>query len=372
MYFRQGGVNARIRDGVALNGKICLKPYLYPFRCESNNDPCPRNPITSGRRSCRVVVFSGVVVTVAFSGTAILVFHNPEWHPQLVRFIFRVWQKFVAYNAGSTSPGFVSSIFLSLFVLIIVAAYIASVDGFMAMREHFFETASLAVLAPIHGHLCCVWNTVRLEVATLGMKTIKCVIAKVDSLGSENSHLVDPTSRDTDISDLRKQFNNAQTQLSLRKQMIVIGDPAFDNIRNILTAFQAYRIALKGQKCVVYITAPPDSERIASLVAAFSNSVSGCFTFGPSGRGNEELDAITATGMKPGVVLIHAPRGDLAANLAEEHLSGTIPLERSYKPLTSDSPLYQDQGKGEQVLWLQSAGRADGLAIIPQKRIDET
>ncbi len=274
----------------------------------------------------RVVVFSGVVVTVAFTGTAILVFHNPEWHPQLVRFIFRVWQKFVAYNAGSTSPGFVSSIFLSLFVLMIVAAYIASVDGFKAMREHFFETASLAVLALFTAILVVYGTQFAWEVASVGYEDHKVLIA---------------------------QFNNAQTQLSLRKQMIVIGDPAFDNIRNILTAFQAYRIALKGQKCVVYITAPPDSERIASLVAAFSNSVSGCFTFGPSGRGNEELDAITTTGMKPGVVLIHAPRGDLAANLAEEHLSGTIPLERSYKPLTSDSPLYQDQGKGEQVLWLQ-------------------
>jgi hypothetical protein len=301
----------------------------------------------------KLVFYCVTAIYVVIAITAVVIFRNPEWHPHLVKFMARVWHAFVSYNAGSTGPGFFSSILVSILGIVIFALFIGYLKGFEAMTEHTSENAALAIIGVVTVVLLVYGTQFAWEVAKVGYEDHATLAAKVASLKGENSRMVDPSERDSAITNLQDRLKESQTQLESRKQMIVVGDPAFDNLRKILTAFQAYRIASKGQKCVVYITAPPSSERIASLVATFSNSVSSCFTSGPSGPGNPDLDEITKTGMKNGLVLIHAPRGELAANLVEEHLSGTIPLERSYKPLASDSPLYQDQGTGEMVLWLQ-------------------
>lgn len=57
--------------------------------------------------------------------------------------------------------------------------------------------------------------------------------------------------------------------------------------------------------------------------------------------------------MIPGMVLVHAPRGDAGADRVEERLSGTLSLERSYKPFPDEISHYQNQGKDDLVLWLQ-------------------
>jgi len=291
-------------------------------------------------------------VDAASLAVFIAIFGHAEWHSNLLRFTARVWHVFVTYNAGSTSPGFVSSILFSLLGVVVLAIYIAHTKGRKALKDHMIESFALAVFGIVTVVFIVYGTQFAWQVAKVGYEDHKTLAAKVDSLEGEKSHMVDPMGRDSTIADLKDKLRESQSQLASRKKMMFIGDPVFDNTRKILTAFQSYRIMSKGQRCVVYITAPSQSS-IATIFAEFSNSVSGCSTFGPSVRVNPDLDEETTSGMISGVVLIHALRGDAAANRVEEALSGTIPLERSYKPLSNAFPHYQDQGTGELVLWLQ-------------------
>jgi hypothetical protein len=306
------------------------------------------------RKFSKLVFYSLTTVHIAVAFTAIAIYRNSKWHTHPIRFMTRVWNTFISYNVGSTSPGFFNSVLLSVLGIVIVAVYIGYLKGFTAMTEHMSETAALAIIGVVTVILLVYGTQFVWEAVAVGYQEHTNLTTKVASLEAKNLQMVDPSARDKTITDLKNQLKDVQTQLMDRRQMVVIGDPAFDNISKVLTAFQAYRGTSKGQRCVVYITAPSSSDRVASLVAAFSNSVSGCSTLGPFGSVNEELDEIAITGMKPGILLIHAAQGDLAANLVEEHMSGTIPLERSYRPIPhTSSPLYQNQGMGEAFLWLQ-------------------
>jgi len=168
---------------------------------------------------------------------------------------------------------------------------------------------------------------------------------QVQLLSRANSGMVDPASRDAQITDL-------QNQLEMRKQMLVMGDPSFDNMRKILTTFNEYRYASKGQKCYVYITSPSPTPMI-SIVSEFSNSVSGCFTLSSWGSENTDAEEEVKRGMIPGKVLVHGSRDDAAANQVEAELSNILPVERSYKTLSTSFPHYQNQAPGDMVLWLQ-------------------
>ena len=67
----------------------------------------------------------------------------------------------------------------------------------------------------------------------------------------------------------------------MRKHSISTTDPVFPNIIYLLQAFNLYRHSLNGAPGVIKISAPPESQPVASMMAQFSNSVSGCYTFGP-------------------------------------------------------------------------------------------
>ena len=142
--------------------------------------------------------------------------------------------------------------------------------------------------------------------------------------------------------------------LNWRKHNISTTDPIFRNIVGLLGSFQAYRINLKGSPCVIWITAPADSLPLASSLAQLSNSVSGCSTFGPFPSGNPDGEDVL-DGMVPGVIVIHAPRDDRAANQLESNLANQIQVGRSFKPpKTPKTRLYQSLHQyRESFIWLQ-------------------
>src|SRR5207245_11584519 len=111
-----------------------------------------------------------------------------------------------------------------------------------------------------------------------------------------------------------------------------------------------------GELCGCWFTATTDSVPIARTFAAFSNSVSGCATFGPSGPGNPDLDEEVMDGMIPDVILIHAPRDDKPADQLSMNLGNEIQVRRSYHLLSKKFPHYAllpaQQGK-EHVVWFQ-------------------
>src|ERR1700686_2669995 len=94
---------------------------------------------------------------------------------------------------------------------------------------------------------------------------------------------------------------------------------------------------------------------LASAVAQFSNSVSGCSTFGPFPPGNPDLDEDVLDGMVPGAIVVHAPRDDKAADTLAMHLGNQIQVRRSFTPSkTPKSRIYQSLHQyTESFIWLQ-------------------
>jgi hypothetical protein len=143
--------------------------------------------------------------------------------------------------------------------------------------------------------------------------------------------------------------------LEWRKHNVSTTDAVFPNLIYLLQAFQIYRGAQSGRPCVLWITATSDSAALASVVAQFSNSVSGCFTIGPVSSEIPDLDDDVMDGMVPGVIVLHAPRDDTAADQLQVHLGNQIQVRRSYKsPRTPKTRLYSSVHQyKESFIWLQ-------------------
>ncbi len=156
--------------------------------------------------------------------------------------------------------------------------------------------------------------------------------------------------------------NNVEVkqQLELRKHNIVTGDPLFVNTIYLLQAFNIYRHALNGKKCVLMITAPAESKNrsaTASMITQFSNSVSGCFTFGPmDANADPDVEKRAEAGMVPDKLVFHADRGNAAAEQLFTNLGNLIQLKRSYDvpPAAARAHLYNIPNQGdENLIWLQ-------------------
>ena len=159
---------------------------------------------------------------------------------------------------------------------------------------------------------------------------------------------------------LKSANSDLEKGLELRKHNMVTGDPVFVNTIYLLQAFNIYRHALNGKKCVIMITAPADSKEgnaMASMIAQFSNSVSGCFTFGPmDANADPDVEKRAEAGMVPDKIVFHAARGDAAADPLFINLGNLIQLNRSYDmpPATARAHLYAIPKQGdENLIWLQ-------------------
>jgi hypothetical protein len=88
---------------------------------------------------------------------------------------------------------------------------------------------------------------------------------------------------------------------------------------------------------------------MASMVAQFSNSVSGCFTFGPMDANSDpDVEKRAEAGMVPDKIVFHADRGDAAADQLFTALGNLIQLKRSYDvpPAADRAHLYSIPNPG--------------------------
>ena len=159
---------------------------------------------------------------------------------------------------------------------------------------------------------------------------------------------------------LSKEKSTLQEELETRKHSMVTTDPAFGNTTYLLQAFNVFRHAQNGKPCVLLLSAPvgnSQSAAMASMVAQFSNSVSGCFTFGAMDpNANPDVEKRAEAGMVPNEIVFHAERGNSAAQKLFDNLSNLIPLKPSYDIPTGGerSHLYNIPNAGqEDVIWLQ-------------------
>jgi hypothetical protein len=149
-------------------------------------------------------------------------------------------------------------------------------------------------------------------------------------------------------------------QLETRKHSMFTTDPVFVNTIYLLQAFNVFRHAQNGKPCVLLVSAPSESKESngrASMVAQFSNSVSGCYTFGPMDTSvDPDVEKRAKDGMVPNKVVFHAARGKPAIEQLFVNLGNLMQLKRSYDiPSEAErARLYSIPNAGqEDVIWLQ-------------------
>lgn len=154
---------------------------------------------------------------------------------------------------------------------------------------------------------------------------------------------------------LKAERDTLSENLEARKNNLFVGDAAFQNISRLLQVFRLYRAAQKGRPRVLYLTAMPDNAEIASAVTQLSNSVSGCFTFGPmSVCDNPDLEDMIKADTVPSEIVVHVQRGDQAGITLQEQLASLIQTRLSYTPpKIAQDHLYTGTPQGSSLVWLQ-------------------
>jgi hypothetical protein len=127
-----------------------------------------------------------------------------------------------------------------------------------------------------------------------------------------------------------------------------------------------YRIALgPDTKCTVYVTAPPTSEALASMVAQFQIAVTNCATFGPPGMDTPTLLKEALQSSSPGVLTVNAPENSKAADELTAKLAPHFRVKRGFKEipkgrLAEQSPEY---------VWLQFGENAAFSSELTEQHV---
>jgi len=237
-------------------------------------------------------------------------------------------------RSANTSFGYFSTNMLA--VVVAVAAFLFpharlwTMEGRKEMLKHVLRDIGLGGALVLVVYLCAfVWATIHI------------IYKDHQTLAVENERLTDST-------------KTLSAELEWRKHNISTTDPVFPNVIYLLEAFHVYRHQRKDEPCVLRVTASPDSLPLASAVAQFSNSVSGCFTFGPDPAGDPDVDKAALDGAIPGMVVFHADRDDKAADALFTNLGNQIQLRRSYDPLPQAILNFSVPATGRvRVIWLQ-------------------
>jgi hypothetical protein len=112
-------------------------------RCIADMDTRERAP--TWKQFLKLLVYAGIVLYAAAAITLITIIREHSWHEQLLRFLARAWANFL-FHVGSTGPGFVSPILVSVLSIGGTLLCIGYLFGRAAMKEHFWETGAIAAL----------------------------------------------------------------------------------------------------------------------------------------------------------------------------------------------------------------------------------
>ena len=190
-----------------------------------------------------------------------------------------------------------------------------------------------------------------LAVGMIGLVLISCAVFLVLTVYNDHQSLVNATNL------LFKKRTDLAKELEIRKHSMVTTDPVFPNTIYLLEAFNTYRHAQNGRPCVILLSEPTGGGSMASMVGQFSNSVSGCFTFGPmDSRIDPDVEEQATNGMIPGMIVLHAARDDKAADQLLIHLGNQIQVKRSFDlpSAIERRPMYSIPTPGrETLIWLQ-------------------
>jgi len=177
----------------------------------------------------KLLFFAATAVYTATACVVILVLRHKEWHENLARFMRRTFSVFVVQEVGSTGRGFINSILVSILALLILAILIGYLNGFKAMREHIAENAAMSIAGLVTVLLLVYGTQFAWEVAKVGYKDHQDLVAtihtsqeQVAGLKQQKGELVDPTSRDQEISTLKQSLAALKQQGSRETKFLLL------------------------------------------------------------------------------------------------------------------------------------------------------
>lgn len=144
------------------------------------------------------------------------------------------------------------------------------------------------------------------------------------------------------------------TDLEWRKHNVSTTDAVFPNMIYMLQAFHSFKGEMNGSPCVLYFSAPKETQPLASVIAQLAGPLSGCSPFGPAssnGRETDDDEELTQ-GIVLDAIVVHAKDGERAADGLFSTLGNQIKLQRSHKLLKHPERRWAVRN-GEHVVWLQ-------------------
>jgi hypothetical protein len=155
-------------------------------------------------------MLTAACTTAAIAGLVWWAIRPMEWRPHLLSLLGRAFDSFTKY-LGTNGPGWVVSVLLSSFVTIIFSILlIGFLRGAAEMKKHWIETASIGMLCFL-GQLIVLYAPIYLrKVVRTAYTDHQDLVDNDRNLRASTSHLVDPKSRDDEITALKKQLRNAR------------------------------------------------------------------------------------------------------------------------------------------------------------------
>jgi hypothetical protein len=133
------------------------------------------------RRFLRVLYFVLLLWNIFVVGILIAIFRNPMWHGHLFRFSYRVWLNFLSM-VGSTGPGFLSPVLVSLLSIVGTMFIIGYIQGLTVMKQHWIENACIGLVVLFATMILVYGPQFLWEVAKTGYEDRQSMVQQVQRL----------------------------------------------------------------------------------------------------------------------------------------------------------------------------------------------
>lgn len=165
---------------------------------------------------------------------------------------------------------------------------------------------------------------------------------------------------------LRADNATLHKELEWRKHNISTTDPVSYNIEFVLRVFETFKRDMNGAPCLLYVSAPKETVALASEIGRLGGMVSGCSGVAPIIAENPELDEDLINGMVSDAIVVHAMKGERAADNLLMTLGDQIKLQRSYRLLPKGR--WFRPGQKQRLVWLQFGNNVKWKSELSRRR----
>jgi hypothetical protein len=113
--------------------------------------------------------------------TLIIILYNAVWHRYLIQLFHLTWINFLGL-VGSTGPGFISPVIVSLFSIVSTMVIIGFMQGLSVMQQHWAENACIALTVLVVSMAVVYGPQFAWEVASTGYQHNQDMVKQVQGL----------------------------------------------------------------------------------------------------------------------------------------------------------------------------------------------